>query len=147
MARFVPNPAAITAFMTDPTKPVMRALARKGDQVLSEARRFLSHSEWTGDLDSSLRVTVAPGRVGIGSDLPYVVFLHEGTGPAHITSDGGFGANPSPNPPYFPSWKSANFAVWSDDHGMNAYRLAQHVFLHGTQPNPFLRDALRAARF
>jgi hypothetical protein len=148
MARFVSNTAAINRYMTDPAQPVMRALAVKGDKVLNEARRILAHSEWRGDLDASLRVTVAHGRVGIGSSLPHVVYLHDGTGPAHITGNGGFGSVPSPNAPYFPPWNnSPNFVAWADDHLQYPYEVAKQIFLHGTKPVPFLREALAACRF
>lgn len=147
MATFTPNTAAIAAFMTDPAGPVQRDMFRRGEAVLSLARSLLAQSNYNGDLEASLRVEPVPGGgVAVGSDLPQCVYLHNGTGPAHVIGDGGIGSVSDPRAAYFPPWKSAEFAAWAIDHGWDPYEFAKHVFVHGTVSVPFLREAMVAAR-
>jgi hypothetical protein len=147
MATFVPNPAAIANLMTNPAGPVQRDLLRRGEAVLSLARSLLARSDDSGDLSASLRVIQTGAGVAVGSDLPQCVYLHEGTGPSHITGDGGLGSVSDPRAPYFPPWKDVRFAGWAEGHGWNSsINFARHVFTHGTAPNPFLREAMVAAR-
>jgi hypothetical protein len=145
-ATFIPNPAGIAALATGPDSPVMRDLARRGEAVLGLARTLLARSEYTGELDGSLGVRIVEGAVGIGSDLPQCLYLHNGTGPMHITSDGGTGSVADPRAPYRPPARDPRFAGWARDHGWNPYTFALHVFTYGTAPIPFLRNALEAAR-
>jgi hypothetical protein len=155
MATFVPNPAAIAAFMTDPAGPVQRDMLRRGEAVLALARSLLAQSNYTEALDASLRVAPVPGGgVAIGSDLRTsdgrenaCVVLHNGTGPAHITGDGGMGSLPDPRASYFPPYSKPEFAAWAADHGWRSSRdLARFIYAHGTNAIPFLREALVAAR-
>jgi hypothetical protein len=148
MATFTPNPAGIAALLTDPSGPVARDMLRRGEEVLALSRTLLARSEWHGDLDASLRVVPLGVGVAVGSDLPYCVYLHNGTGPQHITSDGAFGSVPAPTvyrkrPPL---GGGSTFVVWAREHDKNPWKFAQHVFEFGTAPNPFLRNAMEAAR-
>jgi hypothetical protein len=146
MATFTPNPAGIAALAVGPDSPVMRDMARRGEAVLALARTLLARSEYTGEIGESLQVRIADDAVGVGSDLPQCVYLHNGTGPQHITSNGGFGSVPDPRAPYRPPARDPRFAGWARDHNWAPYAFALHVFQFGTAPNPFLRDALDAAR-
>lgn len=146
MAKFVTNTAVITEFMISPSGPVMRDMVRRAEAVLSLAQTLLARSEFTGELVASLTVRPVAGVVGIGSDLPECVYLHNGTGPQHITSDGAFGSVPDPRAPYLPPARDPRFVAWSRSHGWNPYLFARHVFQFGTAPNPFLRNAMEAAR-
>jgi hypothetical protein len=146
MATFTPNPAGIARLLTDPSGPVMRDMIRRAEAVLAQAHALLARSEHTGTLAESLQVRVADGAVGVGSDLPECVYLHNGTGPQHVTGTGGFGSVADPRAPYRPPAKDPRFAAWARDHGWNPYTFAQHVFAVGTAPNPFLRDAMGVAR-
>jgi len=146
MAAFTPNPAGIAALTTAPDGPVMRDMVRRAGAVLARAQTLLARSEFTGDLATSLQVRPIEGAVGVGSDLPECVYLHNGTGPQHITSNGGFGSTPDPRAPYKPPYRKPEFAAWATAHDFDPYEFAKHVFAFGTAPNPFLRDALDAAR-
>lgn len=147
MAILTLDPAAIRNLMIDPAGPVQRDLLRRGEAVLALARQLLARSNYTGDLEASLKVIQTGIGIAVGSDLPQVVYLHNGTGPAHITSDGGIGSVSDPRAPYFPPRNKPEFAVWATDHAwLSGYELAKHIFTHGTQPNPFLREAMVAAK-
>jgi hypothetical protein len=63
-----------------------------------------------------------------------LLYVEQGTGPAHT---------PDPNPAYFPPWNKPDFAVWAVDHGLSPFGLAIHISQFGTQPFPFMKNALR----
>lgn len=155
MAAFTPNPAAIAAFMADPAGPVQRGMLRRGEAVLALARSLLAQSNYTGALDASLGVLPVPGGgVAVGSELrtsdgreSAVRVLHDGTGPAHITGDGGMGSISDPRASYFPPYSKPEFAAWAADHGWRSARdLARFIYTNGTNAVPFLREAMVAAR-
>ncbi len=156
MAIFTPNPAAIVAFMTDPAGPVQRDMVRRGEAVLTLARSLLAQSNYSGDLEASLRVEPVPGGgVAVGSDLRTAdgkhnacVVFHDGTGPAHLMGDGGIGSVSDPRASYFPPYSTKpEPGTWALEHGWrSAYEFSRYVYATGTEAQPFLRGAMVAAR-
>jgi hypothetical protein len=136
MATVTLNRAGLDRLLVSPTGPVMLNMLRRGNNVLALAKQTCPVH--LGALRESLKVAVAPHGIGnmveVGSDLKELLYIEEGTGPAH---------EPNPNPAYFPPWNKPEFVVWADQHGMSGYQLALHISIHGTQPQPFMKAALR----
>jgi hypothetical protein len=136
MATVTLNRAGLERVLVSPTGPVMQNMFRRGQSVLAIAKATCPVH--LGALQQSLKATVTSqgfrSIVEVGSDLPELLYVEEGTGPAH---------EPTPNAPYFPPWNKPEFALWADAHGMSAYQLALHISIHGTQPTHFMRNALR----
>lgn len=129
MAQFQINRAALDRLTTHPA--VMRGLIRAGEQVRTEAQAILARHHDTGQVSRSLQVqasTRAP-VVYVFSDEPQAPHIHRGTGPAVGRS------------PYFPP--ISRLRPWAIRHQMNVYAVQQQIYKHGTQPIPFLSDALK----
>jgi hypothetical protein len=136
MATVTLNRAGLERLLVSPTGPVMLNMLRRGQRVLTLAKATCPVH--LGVLRESLKTTIAPHGIGnmveVGSDLRELLYVEEGTGPAH---------EPNPNPAYFPPWNKPEFALWAGEHGLAPYQLALHISIHGTQPTHFMRDALR----
>jgi hypothetical protein len=121
-------------------------LRERANRVLNAARRNAPVDE--GRLRASIAVTFTKGPAGepvarIGSNLPYALFVHEGTGI--------YGPNARPIRPVngrFMRWPIKNNSGSGNRRysgGATAgYAYAREV--RGVPPRPFLRDALDAAR-
>lgn len=136
MATATLNREGLERLLVSPTGPVMQNLFRRGQGVLAVAKQTCP--TFMGELRESLKVVIVrhgtQNAVEVGSDLKELLFVEEGTGPAH---------SPEPNPPYFPPWNKPEFATWAHEHLWSPYQLAQHISLFGTQPTHFMKEALR----
>lgn len=131
--------AAVARLLTSEQGPVARDLMRRGLRVETRAKANLAGSGGprrinTGRLRSSVtttlvRVAGAPA-VRVGSDVDYAVLIHNGTGI--------YGPSGSPIRP-----RSGRFLVFTPK-GSSTVVFARQV--RGMEPNPFLTNALAAAR-
>lgn len=135
------NPAAISQVLTSPSGPVAQALLVRGYRVQAQARKNLGGGASgpkrvdTGKLRTSISVQLKKKNsrvltVQIGTNVYYAIWVHDGTGlygPEHRLI--------RPKTKRYLRFKP---------HGSNAYVYAKSV--KGMRPNPFLADALSAAR-
>lgn len=140
---FKPDAGEIARLMGGPDGLVWRDVYRRGNRVLNAARRLCPVDE--GRLRSSLAVEMRSVRgapaARIGSNLPYAIFVHEGTG---------IYAGRGPIKPV-----RAKVLRWAGKNnsggGRRRYRggaTAGYVFARqskGSPGRPFLRNALPAA--
>ena len=142
--KHVINKRVLIAILSSPSGPVARDLLRRGEKVKSKAKRNLSRSPRrinTGTLRSSITVQLLMVNgvpiVRIGSPLFYAIFVHDGTGI--------YGPRGTPITPV-----SAKALVFpSKKFGAKSGKFAGLVVVKsvkGMKPNPFLKDALSAAR-
>lgn len=118
----------------------------RANRVLNAARRLAPAD--TGALRASLAVTFSPGPDGapvarIGSNLPYAVFVHEGTG-----IYGPRGAMITPKRGRFMVWPAINNSG-SGNRRYSGGKTQLYVFARQTRGmpgRPFLLQALDAAR-
>lgn len=138
--RNVPHPANVYKLVHDPAGGIARDMLRRGLRVQAQARRNLAGANGrprriaTGNLRSSIynipiMTTEGPGA-RIGTFVKYALLVHNGTGlygPRHrrITP------------------KRAKFLVFTPK-GARGKVFARSV--KGMPPNPFLTDALPAAK-
>lgn len=133
------NPAALRTLLTSQRGPVVRDLLRRGLAVESQAKRNLSGEGGpkrvdTGRLRASI-ATVVVYRNGdpvvlIGTNVRYARWVHDGTGI--------YGPHHTPIVP-----RRAKFLRFRP-RGSSRYVYARSV--KGMRPNPFMRNALPAAR-
>jgi hypothetical protein len=135
------NPAAIEQVLTGPSGPVAKAMLVRGYRVQAQARKNLGGGASgpkrvdTGKLRASISVQLKKKSsrvlaVQIGTNVRYAIWVHDGTGlygPEHrmITP------------------KTKRYLRFKP-HGSNKYVFAKAV--KGMRPNPFLANALIAAR-
>jgi hypothetical protein len=135
---------AVNKLLTSPTGGVAKDLLRRGLKVETRAKQLLNASPRrvdTGRLRSSVRavLVVVNGKpaVTIGTNVKYARYVHDGTGI--------FG-------PYSEVIRPVNKKVmkWaSKTHGAKSGKGKGFVFAKytiGMRPNPFLKNALPAAR-
>ncbi len=118
----------------------------RANRVLNAARRNAPVDE--GRLRASIAVEFTTDRDGspvarIGSNLPYAIFVHEGTG-----IYGPRGAMIRPRTRQFMRWPVKNNSGSGNRRysggSTSSYAYARET--RGVRPRPFLRDALDAAR-
>jgi hypothetical protein len=135
------NQQQIDRILTSPAGPVAKALLVRGYRVQAQARKNLGGGASgpkridTGKLRTSISVQLR--RIGtdvltvrIGTNVRYAIWVHDGTGlygPLHRVI--------TPKTKRYLRFKP---------HGSDKYVFAQSV--KGMRPNPFLADALWAAR-
>lgn len=129
------NTGAIQALLRSPTGGVMHDLMRRGNRVATQAKKNLDSIPRrinTGMLRNSIRVVPVrvSGTIGvrIGTSLSYARFVHEGTGI--------YGPRRRmivPKRRKALRWVSGGRVVFSKKS-------------RGMRPNPFMKNALRAAR-
>lgn len=135
MVRHQVHSGPIAVLLLSPTGAVARDMLRRGVRVQSQARRNLAGGAGkprridTGALRASVYVKALPVGVRIGSRLRYARLVHDGTGiygPRHrmIRAKG-------------------RFMVFTP-RGSSTVVFARQV--RGMTPNPFLADALIAAK-
>lgn len=134
--RHVHNRAALTALLRSTNGAVAKDLFRRGKKVEGKAKRNLSRAPKridTGHLRSSIHTTLVTvsglPAVQVGTKVFYAVFVHEGTGI--------YGPTGQPIRPV-----TARVLSWKAKNGKRVF--AREV--KGMQPNPFLRDAMDAAK-
>lgn len=135
------NHAALSALLRSPTGPVARDMLRRGIRVQSQARRNLAGGAGkprridTGRLRASIyvRPTVSRGApaVRVGTGVRYAVYVHEGTGIY------------GPRRAVIRPRRSGGYLVFRP-RGAKGTVFVRSV--KGMRPNPFLSDALIAAK-
>lgn len=128
--------AALTAILQSPSGGVAKDLFRRGKKVETRAKQNLERSPRrvdTGLLRSSIntQLIMLGGKitVRVGTGVFYALYVHDGTG-----LYGPKGAYIVP--------KTAKFLSWKLKGGKRVYALK----VRGMKPNPFLRDAIIAAK-
>lgn len=134
--RVISNKRALDAIIRSSSGAVAKDLLRRGKKVEAKAKINLQRAPRrvdTGHLRSSIHTTLltlnnAPA-VRVGTNVFYAIFVHNGTG-----IYGPRGATIKP--------RSAKFLSWKSKSGKRIY--AREV--KGMKPNPFLADAIDAAK-
>lgn len=135
---------AVSRLLTSPTGGVAKDLLRRGLKVETRAKELLNASPRrvdTGRLRSSVRAILitydGKPAVTIGTNVKYAKFVHDGTGI--------FGPYSQVIRP-----KNKKALKWaSKTHGAKSGKGKGYVFAKytiGMRPNPFLKNALPAAR-
>lgn len=135
------NPVEIDRILTSPTGPVAKAMLVRGYRVQAQARKNLGGGLSgpkridTGKLRASISVELKLKNtrtltVRIGTNVEYAIWVHDGTGI--------YGPMHRPITP-----KKSRYLRFKPK-GSSKYVYAQSV--KGMRPNPFLLDALPAAR-
>lgn len=134
--RHVRNSVALQALLSSPDGGVAKDLFRRGVKVQNQAKRNLERSPRridTGTLRSDIHVELitfaGKPAVRIGFNVFYGLYVHDGTGV--------YGPKGVPITP-----KSAKFLRWKSKKGK--WMFARQVL--GMRPNPFLKDAVDAAK-
>lgn len=136
------NRAQIQMILKSPFGPVARDMMRRGTNVSSKAKQNLSSSPMrvdTGRLRSDIHaeLVIYNGKpaVRVGTNVAYARFVHDGTGI--------YGPRAQMIRP-----KSKKILRWKARSGQRSskggYVFAREV--RGMRPNPFLTNALSAAR-
>lgn len=136
--------AALMQLLTGPKSGVMKDLVRRAILVESAAKRNLRRDPKrvnTGRLGSSLtwRTLTFQGRpaIRIGTNVEYALFVHEGTGL------------------YGPKHKmivpvNKKVLRWKNNRRGGKGKKSGYTYSmksRGMRPNPFLKDALKAAKY
>lgn len=130
---------AVQALLTSPQGGVIKDLLRRGLKVESKAKLNLQTEPRrvnTGRLRGNIRTTLVSfsGKpaVRVGTSVYYALYVHDGTGlygPKHAL--------------IYP--KRRKVMRWKAGYGKKGgYAYARHT--KGMRPNPFLRNALKAAK-
>ena len=106
------------------TREMHKALGRSAEKIASDARRNAPAN--TGSLRGSIKAQmrgIAKWRVLVNSE--YGLYVPEGTDP------------------HFPLWQeSTALADWANDKGIPPFLVAKSIAEHGTDAQPFLKDAV-----
>lgn len=132
-----PNRAALQAILLSPQGGVAKDLLRRGRKVANKAKRNLNEDfprrVDTGLLRSSVQAELVSlgGKVAVrvGTNVEYARFVHDGTGI--------YGPMGTPILP-----KNGKYLAWRNKAGKMVY--AKKVL--GMKPNPFLKNAMMAAK-
>lgn len=135
------DPAAIRELLNSPQGPVARDLLRRGQRVINRAKQNLSSNPKrvdTGRLRADVHGELL-SRSGqlvyrVGTGLKYAVYVHEGTGI--------YGPRGMPIRPV--SRKVLRWKARGGKSGKGGFVFSKTS--RGMQPNPFLKNALPAAR-
>ena len=126
----------ITAILASPSGAVAKDLFRRGKKVEGQAKKNLQRPPKrinTGYLRSSIHTELVSlgGKpaVRIGTNVYYAIFVHEGTG---IYGPKGKMIEP----------QTAKYLSWKTKGGKRVFALK----VKGMRPNPFLKDAISAAK-
>ncbi len=130
------NTQQLAAILSSPSGAVAKDLLRRGKKVETQAKKNLSRQPRridTGTLRSSINTQLLSlgGKpvVRVGTNLFYAVYVHDGTGI--------YGPKGAPITP-----KSAKFLSWKAKGGKRVFA----TVVKGMKPNPFLKDAVNAAK-
>jgi hypothetical protein len=134
--KWVRRPNDLKAILTSPLGGVYKDIFRRCIKVQNQAKRNLERAPRrvdTGTLRSDIHVQmllVSGKPVGrVGFNVFYGIYVHDGTG---IYGPKGVPIRP----------KTAKFLRWKTKKGTVVYALS----VKGMQPNPFLKDAVKAAK-
>ena len=134
--RLVRDRAALNALLTSPQGGVAKDLFRRATNVQNRAKRNLERQPRrvdTGNLRADIHVQVltfaGKPAVRVGFNLFYGLYVHDGTGI--------YGPKGTPITP-----RSAKFLRWKSKSGKWMYARS----VKGMRPNPFLADAVVAAK-
>lgn len=126
----------LALMLTSPSGTVAKDLIRRGVKVVAKAKRNLTrnpHRVNTGTLRSSIKWELLSlgGKpvVRVGSNVFYATYVHDGTGI--------YGPRGTPITP-----RSKKVLTWKNKRGQRVFA----VRVKGMRPNPFLKDAVDAAR-
>jgi hypothetical protein len=132
----VRNQAELALLLTSPTGGVAKDMFRRGTNVQNKAKKNLENDPRridTGNLRSDIHVQLlslgGKPAVRVGFNLFYGVFVHEGTGI--------YGPKGTPIVP-----RVSTYLRWRTKKGQ--YMYAKSV--KGMRPNPFLKNAMSAAK-
>lgn len=134
--RHIHNKQALTALLTSPNGAVAKDLFRRGKKVEAKAKLNLQRPPKrvnTGLLRSSIstQLLTLGGKpvVRVGTNVYYAIYVHDGTG---IYGPKGRYIRPV----------NAKFLSWTTKGGKRVFALK----VRGMRPNPFLKDAVMAAK-
>lgn len=134
--RHVKHPRELALILTSPQGSVAKDLFRRGVKVTAQAKKNLSRDPQrinTGHLRSDIKpqLLMLNGKpvCRVGFTVFYGMFVHEGTGI--------YGPRGAPIRPV-----SAKVLSWKTKSGKRVYAMQ----VKGMRPNPFLKDALGAAK-
>ena len=134
--RHVQDPAALRLLLQSPKGGIAKDLFRRGKKVEGRAKLNLERTPRridTGTLRSSIHTTLftvnGQPAVQVGTNLEYAIYVHEGTG---IYGPKGM--------PIYPT--TAKMLSWIPKKGKRVFAR----FVRGMRPNPFLKDAVTAAK-
>jgi HK97 gp10 family phage protein len=127
---------ALQMILSSPNGAVAKDLFRRGKKVEAKAKKNLNESPRridTGTLRSSINTQLLSlgGKpvVQVGTNLFYAIYVHEGTGI--------YGPKGRPITP-----KTAKMLSWKNRKGARIFAKS----VKGMKPNPFLKNALMAAK-
>ena len=127
---------ALNALLSSPNGAAAKDLFRRGKKVETKAKKNLQREPRridTGYLRSSISTQLiivgSKPAVRVGTNVEYAIFVHDGTGV--------WGPTGTPITP-----KQAKMLSWKSKSGKRVY--ARQV--QGMRPNPFLKDAMSAAK-
>lgn len=90
MTNVVINDLAVRRLMTDSNGPVVRFLASTAERVLTQAKiNFASHTDTGRGINSLTWFLTGEPSARVGSDVDYMLWVHEGTQPHTITATPG----------------------------------------------------------
>lgn len=134
--RRVTNKRELQLLLTSPNGAVAKDLFRRGKKVEAKAKRNLQREPKrvdTGLLRSSIHTTLLTvgglPAVRVGTNVFYAIYVHDGTG---IYGPKGRYIYPV----------NAKFLSWKLKNGKRVFALR----VAGMRPNPFLKDAVMAAK-
>ena len=134
--RHVPNRRDVAVLLTSPNGGVAKDLFRRGKKVEAKAKRNLQRDprridtgHLRSDVHTELLTVGGKPAVRVGFNAFYGVFVHDGTGV--------YGPKGTPITP-----KQAKRLSWKNKAGKRVYALS----VKGMRPNPFLKDAVIAAK-
>lgn len=134
--RLIQHPEQLAALLSSPTGPVAKDLYRRGLKVQRKAKLNLQRNPMrvdTGRLRSSIQVqlVMVGGKpvVRVGTNVFYALYVHDGTGI--------YGPRGVPITPH-----TAKMLSWKAKSGKRVYAKS----VKGMRPNPFLKDAVMAAK-
>ena len=130
------NRAGISAMLSSPNGAVAKDLFRRGKKVETKAKQNLSRNPRridTGLLRSSINTQLislgGKPAVRVGTNVYYALWVHDGTGI--------YGPRGAPIKP-----KTAHALSWKVKGGKKVFARS----VKGMQKNPFLKDAVNAAK-
>jgi len=131
------NSRILAAYLSSPAGPVAKDLFRRGKKVEAKAKKNLDNRSPrrvdTGRLRSSITTQLlnVGGKpvVRVGTNVYYALWVHDGTGIY------------GPKGTYIYA-KRAKYMSWKTKGGKRVYA----VKTKGMKPNPFLKDAVMAAK-
>lgn len=142
MATVVINGKALYDLLQSPAGPVAQDLRRRANNVRNTARRLAPVDNGTLKNSIAMQITSENGELvaRVGSNLKYARFVHEGTGL--------YGPRKQVIRPVRAKALRWKVGAVTGQPGRASKRTTGYAFakfVRGSKPNPFLRNALKAA--